>query len=371
MATLILFFIVLGVLIITHELGHFLAAKKAGIRVDEFGFGFPPRLWGFKKGETTYSLNLIPFGGFVRIYGETLDENEVKNEKDKGRSLVDKSRWVQAMVLAAGVFFNLVLAWLLISLNLSLGTPISLADVPESAKVEDVRLLVTNVLKDSPAEKAGLKAGDSLIKLEEGGQALPVAEPESVSNFVSARSDKPIKVTYERREGEKIETLETVVTPLKKEGAENALIGIGMDKVGIVSMQPLQAFWWGLKFTGYLTVATVKGFGALIQGLVTDGRSALSSVVGPVGLFNLVGDAGRMGLVYLINFVAVISINLAVINLLPFPALDGGRLLFLLIEGIRRKALSPMFANTMNLIGFALLMLLMIFVTFNDLARIF
>ncbi|MCX6713743.1 MAG: RIP metalloprotease RseP [Candidatus Vogelbacteria bacterium] len=370
MITLLVFIIILAILIITHELGHFAMAKKFGIRVDEFGFGFPPKIFGWKKGETTYSLNLIPVGGFVKIYGEDPDE-ESTNGPDSGRSLVNKSRWVQAGVLVAGVTLNIVLAWLLISLNLSLGMPISLTDVPSGAKVTNAQLLVTNVLKNSPAEKAGLLAGDSLIKLTLNDDVLTNPEPETVKDFVNQYGDKNVAVTYLRKVNGVATT--SVLTVVPKTGVVGNLpsIGIAMEKAGIVQMSWWQSLYYGAIFTYDLTRNTVIGFKYFVTSIFTDGSSALKAVSGPIGLFGMVGDANRMGLVYLINFMALISINLAVLNLLPFPALDGGRLLFLAIEGIRNKRLNPKIANTLNLIGFGLLMLLMAVVAYSDIAKIF
>ncbi len=370
MVTLAIFIFVLAVLIITHELGHFSVAKKFGIRVDEFGFGFPPKVFSWKKGETTYSLNAIPVGGFVKIYGEDPDE-ESTNGPDSKRSLVNKPRLVQAAVLVAGVTLNLVLAWLLISLNLSLGMPISLSDIPAGAKVTESKLLVTNVLKNSPAEKAGLLAGDSLLKFSIGDDILNNPEPETVKEFVNKYGDKNVVVSCLRKVGGVATTSVLTVVPKKGVVGDAPSIGIAMEKVGIVQMSWWQSLYYGAIFTYDLTINTVLGLKYFFTSIFTEGSSALKSVSGPIGLFGMVGDASRMGVVYLINFMAIISINLAVLNLLPFPALDGGRLLFLAVEGIRNKRLNPKIANTLNLIGFGLLMLLMAVVAYSDIAKMF
>ncbi len=377
MVTAIIFIIVLAILILSHEFGHFIAAKKAGIRVDEFAFGFPPRLWSIKKGETEYSLNLFPIGGYVKIFGENPDE-ESETGPDARRSMVNKPRFVQAIVLVAGVALNLLLAWLLISANLSLGMPVAVGDIPKGVKVEKVSLLVTSVMADSPAEDAGLKAGDALLSLEAGNEIIEELSAEDVRNFLQGRGGEEVAVKIERTDrvaGEvAVLATTTIVRPaagiLTGQDGVNAGIGITMEKVGLANFGFFESIWHGLNFTAGLTVATLEGYKHFFTSLFTEGTSALTSVAGPIGLFGLVGDASRMGLVYLLNFIAIISINLAILNLLPFPALDGGRLLFLAIEAVKGSRLNPKIANALNAVGFLLLILLMVAVAASDIAKI-
>lgn len=365
--TIILFVVILAILILSHEFGHFIVAKKAGIRVDEFGLGFPPRLFGWKKGETIYSINLIPFGGFVKIFGETPDDESLSGP-DRGRSLIAKPKWVQAAVLAAGVTFNLVLAWLVISLGFMIGLPTPVDQVVASDQVSHSHLVITSVLPDSPAEKSGLKTGDELVDF---------ASPEAVQQFIAEHANEELKLNYfrgkifEERDLTSPPAISSVaVTPVAGLVEGKAAIGISMDNIALVRKTFFPALWEGLKLTGSLTYLTAK----TIIGFVVDafrGESGLAAITGPVGLVGLVGDARVMGFVYILSFMALISINLAVINLVPFPALDGGRLLFLLIEKIKGNAIKPALANTLNLVGFGLLLLLMAVVTYSDIAKLF
>jgi regulator of sigma E protease len=214
-------------------------------------------------------------------------------------------------------------------------------------------------------------AGDSLIKLSIADDVLLNPEAETVKEFLNKYGGKKVSVTYTRR----VEALATTstLTVVPKTGIVGDLpaIGIAMEKVGLVQMSPWQALYYGAIFTYDLTKNTTIGLGNFFVSIFTEGSDSLKSVAGPIGLFGMVGDASRMGLVYLINFMAIISINLAVLNLLPFPALDGGRLLFLIIEGIKGSRLNPKIANTLNLIGFGLLMLLMAVVAYSDIAKMF
>lgn len=367
--TAIIFIAILAILIITHELGHFWAAKKAGIRVDEFGFGFPPKLFSFKKGETEYSLNLIPIGGFVKIFGENPDE-ESETGPDNARSMIHKPRYIQAIVLAAGVFLNLVLAWVLFSTSLFIGMPVALADLPAGAEIKEERLLITSVMKDSPASEAGLLAGDTIVSLRANQEELVSPDAEELQEFLQMKKDEPVNIAYARGGGEDLEKGTVTVVPKAGVIGEEAGIGITMEKVGIARLPLFQSIVTGLKFTYSMTIATVVGFRDFIASLFTDGSQALAGVAGPIGLFGMVADISQLGLVYLINFTAIISINLAVLNLLPFPALDGGRLLFLAIEAIKGSRLNPKIANALNLAGFAMLLLLMAVVAVSDILKI-
>lgn len=372
--TIILFLAILALLILSHELGHFLVAKKLGIRVDEFGLGFPPAIARWRRGETVYSLNLLPFGGFVKIFGENPDEESLQGP-DSGRSLVNKPRWAQALVLLGGVTFNWLLAWFLIALGFWWGLPVPASQVEGLRSATPPRVLVTAVLPDSPAAAAGLKAGDALVGLvgPDGGTLEGVAlNVESVQNFVRASAGAPLSVRYQRGaifKDADLPVASVTVTPTITADAPPA-IGVGLDQVVIARAGPLGALWRSLRLTADLTVATAEAIFNFIFDAFR-GQGSLSDVTGPVGLVGLVGDARTLGFVYLLSFTALISINLAIVNLIPFPALDGGRLLFLLIEKIKGSPLKPAVANWANILGFILLLGLMAIITASDLTKLF
>lgn len=366
--SIIIFILVLAVLILVHELGHFLAARGAGIRVDEFGIGFPPKLFGWKPkgGETEYSLNAIPFGGFVRILGEDADEAGVYSEEDKKRSLIYKSKLTQVWVLAAGVIFNMVFAWLLISGGFMLGFPASSSSV-EQSQLQDARVVVVNIAPDSPAEVAGLQVGDTITAIHDSSDAVDedMLTVEAVQAFTQTREDVLVTLTYERGG----ETLTTDITPVSGLVEGKAALGVGLDTLGIVQLPIHEALIEGVQFTTHLTGATLVAFGDLLAGAFK-GTADLTQVAGPVGIVGLVGDAVALGFVQLLLFTALISINLAIINLVPFPALDGGRILFIIIEAIKGSPIKPKVVNALNTGGFLLLILLMLLVTYNDIVRL-
>ncbi|MFA6338933.1 MAG: site-2 protease family protein [Candidatus Paceibacterota bacterium] len=362
---IIIFLIILAILVLVHELGHFLTAKFFGIRVDEFGIGFPPRLWSFKKGETVYSINLLPLGGFVKIFGENYDEAD-KVGKDKGRSFVEKPKWVQTIVLAAGVTCNVLLAWLAISAGFISGLPVS-TDYGSTYKVQDAHIVVTSILSKSPAEESGLKAGDTILFIESKGTGLQGEDlnVDKIYDLIAKSEGEKITILLKRGSDNSTVNLEA------KQGvvAGKYAIGVTMANVGILSLPPHLALIEGFKFTYRMTIDTAVGLYQFLSQAVI-GKANLSQVSGPVGIVSLVGDATRLGFAYLINLTAIISINLAIINLLPMPALDGGRILFVLIEAIKRKPINPNVAQTVNAIGFALLLLLMVVITYNDIIKL-
>jgi len=361
--SIIIFIVILLVLVVSHEFGHFIVAKKSGIRVDEFSFGFPPKLYGKKIGETTYNLNALPFGGYVKIFGENGDDENI-NEEDKKRSFTSKPRYIQAGVLFAGVVMNFLVAWLLLSVGFMSGLPSSVGMEPSGATVKNQALTVTSVSSGSPAELSGLKVGDKLIKLTTEKDYTVIDSPESVQYFIKKHPTESIAVDIVRGSDAK----EISVTPANnKEG--NPAIGIAMDTIGTLKLPVHKAVWEGLKLTSNLTVSTFAGFYKLISQAVI-GKGDMSAMTGPVGIVGVVGDAAKFGFIYLLSFTALISVNLAVINLLPFPALDGGRLLFLLIEKIKGSRINPKIGNIVNMIGFGLLMVLMIFITYHDIIKL-
>ncbi len=369
---IIIFLIILGLLVFTHELGHFLAAKKSGIRVDEFGLGFPPRVWGVKRGETIYSINWLPFGGFVKIFGENPDE-ESTSGPDSGRSMIHKPKHIQAMVLVAGVFFNFLFAWILIALGFAtVGIPTAESNFGNNYPLENAALVVTGVLPGSPAEMAGLEVGDKVLKVSntDGTKVLTEPSAEETRQFIAGSNGKIIMSLIRQPEQSTQEITVEPITGLIAGEPNKFAVGIGLDRAGILKLPLHLAIWEGGRATINLTVATVLGFGQLISELIKGEGNLLAQVTGPVGLVGLVGDASRLGIAYLLSFTALISINLAVLNLVPFPALDGGRLLFLLIEKIKGSPITPKIANAVNLAGFALLLLLMLAVTYKDIVRL-
>lgn len=360
--SILLFIVILCVLIVAHELGHFLAAKKAGIRVDEFGVGFPPRLFKKKIGETVYSLNAFPVGGFVKIFGENPDEESMHGH-DAKRSFVHKPKLIQAWVVSAGIIFNLILAYILISLGFMIGLPYSADDAKYGARVQGAELSISYVREGSPADLAGLKAGDQILALYGGGDALESPRTATTQEFIA--SHKEVTLAYMREKEIRTATVVPEITP----ALERPIIGISMDMTGTLTLPVHQALYAGITTTASVTWATVTGLLEFFKNIFT-GQASFGEVSGPVGIVKMVGDASTLGLVYLISLTALISINLAVINILPFPALDGGRLLFILIESIKGSPIKPVVANSVNGIGFILLILLMVFVTYHDIAKL-
>jgi regulator of sigma E protease len=365
--SIIIFIIILLVLVVVHEFGHFFTAKRFGIRVDEFGFGFPPKLFGKKIGETEYTLNLLPLGGFVRIFGEDPDEENTSGPGSE-RSFVNKAKWKQAIVLFAGIFANFLLAWVLFSFGFMSGLPTSVGSEIAGTKLSDVHLVVVSVLPKSPAEKAGLKIGDKIINISSGENFTTYVSPETVKSFVVGGGGKEIDIGYTR--GKNTEITLAKMVPIANPTDGKPEIGISMDQIGTSQLPFFSAIWQGLRLDWSVTKSTAVGLYTLIKEAL-QGKGSFSSVTGPVGMVGIVGDAYQFGFVYLLSFAALISINLAIINLFPFPALDGGRLLFLLIEKIKGSRINPKVANTINTIGFGILILLMLIITYHDVVKLF
>ena len=346
-------------LVFIHELGHFLAARLSGVRVDEFAIGFPPRIFSRVRGGTRYTIGILPFGGFVRLLGE--DGDEETDPSSKEQSLVHKHPLVKIGVLAGGVIMNLLFGWILISTGLYFGLPISESALPEGETLKNPQLVVVEVLADSPAARATLLRGDVITKVNDAlGNELVTPSIEAFQTFIHEHPASELFLSVER--GEEIFSL--AVEP-KKEG----VIGVGLDRMGTLSFPLLRAFVEGARMTALLTYGTARAIGHFALSLITTG-SGLDQVTGPVGLAGMVGAAQALGWAYVLTLTAIISINLALINILPFPALDGGRILFVLIEWVRGRALSQKVSALGNLIGFALLILLMIFITWADIAKL-
>ncbi len=366
--SVIIFIVILLVLVLSHEFGHFIVAKKSGVRVDEFSFGFPPKLFGKKIGETEYNFNLLPLGGYVKIHGE--DAGDI-DDLDKDRSLEHKPWYIKAAVLVAGVTMNFLVAWLLLSIGFISGLPTSVEMAPVGSRVNNAALTIVNVSPNSPALKAGMKSGDKILSVSVNNNTNMASivdgiNTESIHDFVLSHPTDQINFSLMR--GNKLEDIS--VKPSLLNGSDTPMVGISMDMIGTLSLPVHRAVWEGLKLTSSLTVKTAVGLYGLLKDSLM-GHGNLSSVTGPIGIVGIVGDAVNFGFIYLISFMALISINLVVINMIPFPALDGGRLLFLLIEKIKGSKIKKKIANAVNLIGFSLLMILMLVITYNDIMKLF
>lgn len=371
MLTILIFVIVLGVLIFVHELGHFLTARRNGVKAEEFGFGFPPRMFGvvfddftkkfrLVKGNetvesphTVYSLNWIPLGGFVRIKGE---DRDAPLEPD---SFAGKSAWVRFKILVAGVVMNFLLAWVLFSVVLMLGFPEQI-NPEDRAQYEHTQVQILQVQPGTPAESIGLLAGDVLKKLD----TTPVKNLSVVTDYIAAHKGKEIAVTIDRGG----EMLVLKGTPRTDAPAGEGALGISFSETAIVEYGFLEALWKGLEQTYLKTAEIFTVLGTMLASLFTGAKTSVD-IAGPVGIVYLTKQMSELGLAYLLYFAAILSINLGIINALPIPALDGGRILFILIEKLKGSPVSQKVEGYVHQIGFMLLLLLMVWVTFYDILR--
>ncbi len=352
--TILVFIVILGLLVFVHELGHFIMAKRAGMKVEEFGFGFPPRMFGITRGETTYSINWVPLGGFVKILGE--DGSDSPDPRNFG----NKSTWQRFRVLIAGVSMNVILAWVLLSIGMGIGLPTVLSEndqLPHSAKIKTVSVGILEVQEKTPAAEAGLKAGDHILKIGD----TTISSIDQAQAETSKDAGKPTTYTI----GRGSETFTKIITPRTNPPQGQGALGIALGSIGMVSYPWYEAPWRGLVALFNLVALTLGAFASIIWQLLR-GHSAGVSVSGPVGIAVLTRDVTALGFIYLLQFTAILSVNLAIINAIPFPALDGGRVLFLLIEKLRGRKLNIKAEQVANTIGFVLLLLLMVVVTVKD-----
>jgi regulator of sigma E protease len=356
--SVILFILVLGLLIFIHELGHFLVAKKSGIRVDEFAIGFPPRIFSVRKGETEYSLNLIPFGGYVKIFGETPDEGA--SDKTATNSLINKPKWTQALVLVAGVVFNFLLAALIFFVLFVRGVEFDAQLVPYAQEESQVR--VTYVAQDSLAQTAGIEVGDSVNSVQVNGRET-ITDNTLMLDALFAQKKEPTIVVFENSDKGEFEVSFVPQT-------EDTKFGLSLSDSVYIDVGPLTAAKYSFLATGHMTKLTAVG---LIQffGQLFTGKADFKEVAGPVGIVSLVDQAAETGLNELLLLTAIISINLGVLNLMPFPALDGGRLAIVAIESVIRRDLDYKKVAIVNLVGFVLLISLMILLTVHDVKNLF
>lgn len=343
MLTAIIVIIFLSILIVVHELGHFLLAKRFGLFVSEFGLGLPPRVWGKKFGETVYSVNWLPFGGYVKIAGED-GEDEIGGDVPKERIFGNIAAWKRFCILVGGVSMNFLFGWMLLSIVFMVGVKPG--------------VFISQAQKDGPASVAGMKANDRLLDFKKSDDFVSYTK-EHAGESIAVRIDRAGKELTLRMMPRK--------NPPSGQGPLGVVLGesLGHEKEGVIS---------SIKdgFIGSIDIVTgtFKGLAHMIGSAVI-GKGSLNNVAGPIGIIKISVDASEAGFIYVLSLMALISVNLAAFNILPFPALDGGRILFLVIEKLKGSPLPKKFEQYANGIGLALLLGLILVVSIKDVIRLF
>jgi regulator of sigma E protease len=348
MSILIIVLVIIGLslLILGHEAGHFFVAKLFGLKVDEFGIGFPPRMTAKKFGETEYSINWLPFGGFVRISGERGEFEGISPEgempevtdADKARLFYNQPAWKKSVIMLAGVFMNFILGWLLIAAVFMIGVPQT--------------LVISATEPGSPAATAGLQAGD-VVK--------GYTDSQSFISYVNANKGQPITLTVIRNDKD----MSYTITPRANPPADQGALGVALEEGGAARENFFQALWDALQDAVIISWLTLQAFYELIKQIFVH-ASIPADVVGPVGIFGIAEETGRIGLAYLLQFLGIISLNLMIVNCIPFPALDGGRFLMVIVEKIKGSPMPYKVETIINGVGFALLIALMVVLTVRD-----
>ena len=343
--TILYFILVLGVTVLIHELGHFIFAKRAGVYIYEFSIGMGPQIFKFKRknDETIYSIRLFPIGGFVSMAGEDL---EVDTKIPKDKQLCNKSWCDRFLVLIAGIAFNFLLAIIILfTIGLINGVPKN-------------NLEISNIDNNYSISKTNIQVGDVITKINN----KKITSYEQLSIELAVNNGKKINLTVKNKNGEETYTIEP--TLIESEGQTNYIYGFSLSNEKEKGI--LKSIEYSFQKTGALTNQMVL----IVKYLVT-GKLSLNNLSGPVGIYQIVDQARILGFLNILYLIAYLCINVGFINFIPFPAFDGGRILFLIIEKIKGSKVNPKVENTIHSIGFALLMLLMVFVTYNDIIKIF
>jgi regulator of sigma E protease len=356
MFTLVVFFLVLSLLVVIHELGHFIAAKLQGIKVEEFGFGIPPRIWGIRFGETLYSINLLPFGGFVKVFGE--EEASFGNKKlspaEKKQSFAHKKHWQKALVLVAGVFLNFVLGWVIVTYLFTQGVPTPTTNIH-----------IEEVTASSPAAEAGLRKGDVITSIHTASERIIVDETTDIAEASKKYAGSEIVMDVNRNGNVFTISITPRENPPKGQGALGIMITNYEIKKYSLAEAPVRGLIEAAKVSGLIG----KELGKTLFKFVTL-QEQDAEIAGPIGIAQLTSKAAHQGIDALLQLIGLLSLNLAVLNILPFPALDGGRLAFVLYEWATRRKVNPQFEQRLNFAGFSLLIGLLILVTINDLLKL-
>ena len=344
--TLIYFVLILGITVFIHELGHFLMAKKNGVYCYEFSLGMGPKIYSFnrKNDETTYSIRLFPIGGFVQMAGEEIDPDEnIPKEKR-----MQSKTWLQRFsIMIAGIFFNFVLAIvLLFVVGLINGTP-------------QKETYIGVIDKNSSAYNAGLRENFEILQVN-GKKA---STKDILSLELIANVKKEVEIKYKNENGN-VEIAKFKADTVDENGTTNYKYGFSLIN------QKQRGFFSSIKYAFTKTIELIEYMFFVIWYLIT-GKISLTNLSGPIGIFTMVGETAKEGLINLVYLMAIISVNVGFINFLPLPAFDGGRILFLIIEKIKGSPVNPKIENIIHTVGLGLLMLLMVFITYNDILRIF
>jgi regulator of sigma E protease len=355
--TIILVVLLFSFLVLAHEFGHFIVARRNGVQVDEFGIGFPPKLWGVQKGKTLYSINALPLGGFVRLKGE-------QGESQAPDSFAAKGAWVKSKILLAGVTMNLLIAYVIITILLIVGMPPLLtSSLPSVGPIKPIngntKLVVVEVTQDSVAQKAGLVAGSRIVSL--GGVELTT--PDQLREQVNAKAGSSTTLVIDKS-GEQSE----LKIKLPEKQGDKVLLGVS------TAPETLQRYpWYAAPVAAIAVIAsmiwsTLAAFGGLITGLFTKAEVA-QTVTGPIGITVIFSQVLKFGLAYVLGLVASISLSLAIINALPLPALDGGRLLIVILQRLGMR-ITDRIEAMVHTFGFVALIGLMIAVSVADIMRL-
>ncbi len=383
MISLLLFIAILSLLVLIHEFGHFIAAKRNGVLVEEFGLGFPPRLFGIKKGETLYSINLLPLGGFVKVYGEEFHETSDGDPKLKNRAFVNKKPLQRSIILIAGVLMNMLLGIAIYYVLLVSGgfksEPIPIIGNYHFrfGTVED-RVVVADATANSPAQKAGAATGDQIIRVrkETDPEWQTISNTDELIHVINSESNAPVQIELINVTNDVHKTI--TVTPIYNKELKRNIIGVSLAQAAIIRYDtPIQKVFSGPMHSYNLMAYNLNAIGTLFASSFKEKsvQPVAGAVSGPIGIFGIIQDtlnsSGKKLIVNLANIIALLSLSLATMNLLPFPALDGGRLTFVIYEWITKKRPSYNFERYTNLAGFIVLISLMILVSASDLIKLF
>lgn len=350
-------------LMVFHEFGHFIVAKKFGVKVEEFGIGYPPRLFGKKIGETLYSINLLPFGAMVKIPGTDGDDETVEDCQSYNK----KPIWQRSLILFGGVVSFWIIAVILLSIVFGLGTPQAISD-EEAGSLTNPKVQIISVAPGSPAEKTGIRVGDIIKQLTINNQQLIINKVMEVQEFTEKYKGQEVILTVERGKEVLAMSLVPRVSPPEGEG----LMGVALVRVAEKSYPWWQAPLKGIQATADITGAVFAGWGKVLGNLIKEKELPKGvQFMGPIGIGSMIVQAAQVGINYFLQFIAIIAIHLAIFNLLPIPALDGGKLLFLGIEKIKGSPINRKIEQNITGLIFTLLVALMIFVTIKDISRLF